>query len=117
MDLDPRLSLVKFTVRRSPLPQACCWPGSAANSPAAKKGFPTSRFFSGIALMGGGMFRDFAIIATAFGVKLDELKKRASRARWRWSSPPCSPFTWERLSPGPSAIPMRSAWRLSAAAR
>ncbi|MCP6542004.1 malonate transporter subunit MadM, partial [Klebsiella pneumoniae] len=31
--------------------------------------------FSGIALMGGGMFRDFAIIATAFGVKLDELKK------------------------------------------
>lgn len=25
--------------------------------------------------MGGGMFRDFAIIATAFGVKLDELKK------------------------------------------
>lgn len=38
------------------------------------------------------MFRDFAIIATAFGVKLDELKKRASRARWRWSSPPCSPF-------------------------
>ena len=42
--------------------------------------------------MGGGMFRDFAIIATAFGVKLDELKKRASRARWRWSSPPCSPL-------------------------
>ena len=23
-----------------------CWPGSAANSPAAKKGFPTSRFLA-----------------------------------------------------------------------
>jgi hypothetical protein len=66
--------------------------------------------------MGGGMFRDFAIIATAFGVKLDELKKRASRALALVVSTVLS-FTWERLSPGPSAIPMRSAWRLSAAAR
>jgi malonate transporter MadM subunit len=45
-----------------------------------KKGLSDITLFSGIALMGGGMFRDFAIIATAFGVKLDELKKRASRA-------------------------------------
>jgi malonate transporter MadM subunit len=30
---------------------------------------------SGVGLMGGGMFRDFAIIATAFGVHLSELKK------------------------------------------
>lgn len=82
-----------------------------------KKGLSDITLFSGIALMGGGMFRDFAIIATAFGVKLEELKKRASRARWRWSSLPCSPSTWERLLPGPSAIPMRSAWRLSAAAQ
>lgn len=29
----------------------------------------------GIGLMGGGMLRDFAIVATAFGVRLDELKK------------------------------------------
>jgi malonate transporter MadM subunit len=29
----------------------------------------------GIGLMGGGMMRDFAIVATAFGVKLSELKK------------------------------------------
>ncbi|MDG1850940.1 MAG: malonate transporter subunit MadM, partial [Gammaproteobacteria bacterium] len=29
----------------------------------------------GIGLMGGGMMRDFAIVATAFGVKLGELKK------------------------------------------
>ena len=34
----------------------------------------------GIGLMGGGMMRDFAIVATAFGVKLSELKKsRTSR--------------------------------------
>ena len=31
--------------------------------------------FSGIVLMGGGMMRDFAIVATAFGVQLSELKK------------------------------------------
>ncbi len=29
----------------------------------------------GIGLLGGGMMRDFAIVATAFGVKLSELKK------------------------------------------
>ena len=29
----------------------------------------------GIGLMGGGMMRDFAIVATAFGVKVNELKK------------------------------------------
>ena len=29
----------------------------------------------GIGLMGGGMMRDFAIVATAFGVKIGELKK------------------------------------------
>lgn len=32
-------------------------------------------FLGGIGLMGGGMMRDFAIVATAFGVKLSELKK------------------------------------------
>lgn len=31
--------------------------------------------FAGIAVMGGAMFRDFAIIATAFGAQLDELKE------------------------------------------
>ena len=30
---------------------------------------------TGVGLMGGGMFRDFAIISTAFGVQLSELKK------------------------------------------
>ncbi|WP_431801051.1 malonate transporter subunit MadM [Halobacillus andaensis] len=31
--------------------------------------------FTGIGLMGGGMLRDFAIVATAFGANLDEIKK------------------------------------------
>jgi hypothetical protein len=31
--------------------------------------------FSGIGLMGGGMLRDFAIVATAFGADFRELKK------------------------------------------
>ena len=30
---------------------------------------------AGIGIMGGGMFRDFAIVATAFGVRVSELKK------------------------------------------
>ncbi|MDA1183486.1 MAG: malonate transporter subunit MadM [Acidobacteria bacterium] len=30
---------------------------------------------AGVGLMGGGMFRDFAIVSTAFGVKVSELKK------------------------------------------
>ena len=32
-------------------------------------------FLTGVGIMGGGMFRDFAIVATAFGVHLSELKK------------------------------------------
>ena len=31
--------------------------------------------FAGIGIMGGAMFRDFAIVATAFGARLDELKR------------------------------------------
>lgn len=31
--------------------------------------------FAGVGVMGGAMFRDFAIVATAFGADLDELKK------------------------------------------
>ncbi|KAA5606127.1 malonate transporter subunit MadM [Roseospira marina] len=40
-----------------------------------KHGIADVSFFSGFALMGGGMFRDFAIIATAYGVRMEELKK------------------------------------------
>ena len=32
-------------------------------------------YFSGFALLGGSMLRDFAIVSTAFGVKLENLKK------------------------------------------
>ena len=40
-----------------------------------KHGLSDIALFSGIGLMGGSVFRDFAIVATAFGVKLEELKK------------------------------------------
>lgn len=39
------------------------------------KGLADIAIFSGVGIMGGAMFRDFAIVATAFGVKTDELKK------------------------------------------
>lgn len=39
------------------------------------KGLADVAILSGIGVMGGAMFRDFAIVATAFGVHLDELKK------------------------------------------
>lgn len=39
------------------------------------KGLADIAIFSGIGVMGGAMFRDFAIVATAFGAKTDELKK------------------------------------------
>ncbi|MGY0614928.1 malonate transporter subunit MadM [Vibrio sp. FJH11] len=39
------------------------------------KGAVDIPFLSGIGLLGGAMLRDFAIIATGFGVKLDELKQ------------------------------------------
>lgn len=40
-----------------------------------EKGLADISLFSGIGLMGGGMLRDFAIVATVFGARLDELKK------------------------------------------
>ncbi|WOJ97717.1 malonate transporter subunit MadM [Congregibacter brevis] len=39
------------------------------------RGIADIPLFAGFAIMGGAMFRDFAIIATAFGANLDELKK------------------------------------------
>ncbi len=39
------------------------------------KGIADLALFSGVGLMGGAMFRDFAIVATAFGADLNELKK------------------------------------------
>ncbi|MDH4125953.1 MAG: malonate transporter subunit MadM [Gammaproteobacteria bacterium] len=40
-----------------------------------KNGLADFAMLSGVGVMGGAMFRDFAIVATAFGVHLDELKK------------------------------------------
>lgn len=40
-----------------------------------KKGLADIQMFSGIGLMGGGMLRDFAITATAFGASFEEVKK------------------------------------------
>ena len=38
------------------------------------KGLADVAIFSGVAVLGGAMFRDFAIVATAFGANLEELK-------------------------------------------
>lgn len=40
-----------------------------------KDGLADMALFSGMGLMGGSMLRDFAIVATAFGVDVNELKK------------------------------------------
>lgn len=44
-------------------------------STGGSKGLASIPLFSGLALMGGGMFRDFAIVSTAFGADLREIKK------------------------------------------
>ncbi len=44
-----------------------------------EKGLSDVSIFAGIGLMGGGMLRDFAIVATAFGASFDEIKKAGVR--------------------------------------
>ncbi|MDR2442463.1 MAG: malonate transporter subunit MadM [Deltaproteobacteria bacterium] len=39
------------------------------------KGLADVTIFSGVGVMGGGMLRDYAIVSTAFGAKLSEMKK------------------------------------------
>lgn len=39
------------------------------------KGLASIPLFAGVGLMGGGMFRDFSIVSTAFGADLREIKK------------------------------------------
>lgn len=39
------------------------------------RGYSDVTAFSGLALMGGGMLRDFAIVATAYGVNIKEIKR------------------------------------------
>ena len=48
------------------------WGGTVSGG---SKGLADIKIFSGIGLMGGGMLRDFAIVSTAFGARLDEIKK------------------------------------------
>ena len=51
------------------------WGGLTAGG---NKGLADVSLFSGLGVLGGAMFRDFAIVATAFGAELDALK----RAGW-----------------------------------
>lgn len=51
------------------------WMGGSIVGPDGKKGIGDVAMFSGMALMGGAMFRDFAIMSTAYGADLRELKK------------------------------------------
>lgn len=43
--------------------------------PGGEKGIADLPIFAGIGIMGGAMLRDLAIVATAFGVSLDEFRK------------------------------------------
>jgi len=40
-----------------------------------KKGIADISFLAGVGMMGGAMFRDLAIVATAFGVRMEEFRK------------------------------------------
>jgi malonate transporter MadM subunit len=48
------------------------WGGAATGG---EKGLADFAVFSGLALMGGSMLRDFAIVSTAFGVDLKEIRR------------------------------------------
>ncbi len=49
------------------------WVGGALTE--GRKGIADISVFAGIGLMGGAMFRDLAIVATAFGVRMEEFRK------------------------------------------
>ena len=53
--------------------------GRVALVTGGSKGLSDVTLFSGLGLMGGGMLRDLAIIATAYGVRLQEVKKAGLR--------------------------------------
>jgi malonate transporter MadM subunit len=52
---------------------ALAWLGGLATG--GTKGLADVGFLAGVGVLGGAMFRDFAIIATAFGADLNELKR------------------------------------------
>ena len=74
-----------------------------------QKGLVDIALFSGIGLLGGAMLRDFAIVATGFGVSVEDSSAPVWWVCWRCSSacsPPSSPVSrW----PWHSATPTRSA--------
>lgn len=47
----------------------------AGKATGGEKGLSDIPVFAGIGLLGGGMLRDYTIISTAFGIKLENLKK------------------------------------------
>lgn len=47
----------------------------AGSITGGKKGVADIAVFSGFSLLGGGMLRDYTIISTAYGVKIEDLKK------------------------------------------
>ncbi|MGL5624993.1 hypothetical protein, partial [Cetobacterium sp.] len=47
----------------------------AGSITGGKKGIADIAAFSGFGLLGGGMLRDYTIISTAYGVKIEDLKK------------------------------------------
>jgi malonate transporter MadM subunit len=47
----------------------------AGISTGGKKGVADIEWLAGVGLLGGAMLRDFAIVATAFGVRLEEFKR------------------------------------------
>ncbi len=51
---------------------AAYWGGKLTGGQGGAANLP---FLAGLGIMGGGMLRDFAIVATAFGVHLSELRK------------------------------------------
>lgn len=52
---------------------ALAWYGGIASG--GSKGIADFPLLAGVGIMGGAMFRDFAIVATAFGAELEALKK------------------------------------------
>jgi malonate transporter MadM subunit len=52
---------------------ALAWYGGIASG--GSKGIADLPLLAGVGIMGGAMFRDFAIVATAFGAELEALKK------------------------------------------
>jgi hypothetical protein len=99
----------------SPFCWGCCWPGSAGSAPAEKEGSADIEVLSGIGVTGGAMLRDLAIVATAFGVRMDEFRRTGVSGilslligvMMSFAVGAC--VAWEHAWRGPSATATRSA--------